>query len=391
MSAPRKVTVLGSTGSIGCSTLSLLEESVASGAAAVDVVALTGGRNVERLVGQALRWRPEVAVVADEQAYGDLKAGLAGTGIEAAAGSQAVREAAGRPSDWIMAAIVGSAGLAPAFAAAKTGAVLAIANKESIVCAGPALIEQVRRAGGTLVPVDSEHSALFQVLHPDQLHRVAKLVLTASGGPFRTKTLDDMRSATPEAAVAHPNWSMGVKNSVDSATLMNKGLEMIEAAYLFDTPEHRIDVVVHPESIVHSLVEFVDGSVLAQLGLPDMRLAIQYALTFPERLPSPRPRLSLTETATLHFERPDLDRFHALRLAREAGEAGGTYPTVLSAADDVAVDAFLAGRLRFVDIPDVVSDVLAAHLTVGPLTLEAIAEADAWSRIEAERTIARRR
>jgi 1-deoxy-D-xylulose-5-phosphate reductoisomerase len=354
---PASVTVLGSTGSIGRSTLDILEQAE-KGGAEFKVVALTAGANVELLLEQARRWRPEVAVLADPAGLEQLRAGLSGSGVEAAAGAGAVVEAAARPSVWVMGAIVGSAGLAPAFAAARRGATLALANKESVVCAGPALMAAAQASGGVIIPVDSEHSALFQVLAPGQKGRVAKLILTASGGPFRTATLDFMRQATPEQAVAHPNWAMGVKNSVDSATLMNKGLEMIEAAFLFDTPEAAIDVVVHPQSIVHSLVEYCDGSTLAQLGPPDMRTPIACALAWPDRLPWSAPPLDLPGLGALTFEAPDLQRFPALGVARAALRAGGRAPNVLNAANEVAVSAFLQRLIGFLDITAVVEEVL---------------------------------
>ncbi len=359
MSLPATVSVLGSTGSIGGSTLDILEQA-RRGGAEFRVVALTGGSNVNLLLEQARRWRPDVVVLADETGLARLRAGLAGSGVEAAAGPGAVAEAAGRPSEWVMGAIVGSAGLAPAFAAARRGATLALANKESVVCAGPALMAAAKRSGGAIIPVDSEHSALFQVLAPEQKGRVARLILTASGGPFRTASLDVMRQATPEQAVAHPNWTMGVKNSVDSATMMNKGLEMIEAAYLFDTPESRIDIVVHPQSIVHSLVEYRDGSTLAQLGPPDMRTPIACALAWPDRLAWNAPRLDLPALGALTFEAPDLDRFPALALARSALRSGGRAPNVLNAANEVAVAAFLQRRIGFLDIATLVDEVLQA-------------------------------
>lgn len=357
MSLPRSVTVLGSTGSIGRSTLDILEQAAAGGAE-FSVVALTAGGNVERLVEQARRWRPQVAVLADGVGLERLRAGLVGTGVEVAAGAAAVVEAASRPSEWVMGAIVGSAGLAPAFAAARRGATLALANKESVVCAGPALMAAAREAGGVIIPVDSEHSALFQVLAPGQRGRVSRLILTASGGPFRTAALESMRTVTPEQATAHPIWSMGVKNSVDSATLMNKGLEMIEAAYLFETDESAIEVVVHPQSIVHSLVEYCDGSTLAQMGPPDMRTPIACALAWPDRLPWNAPRLDLTSLGVLTFEAPDLRRFPALALARSALKAGGRAPNVLNAANEVAVAAFAERRIGFLDITPLVDEVL---------------------------------
>ena len=353
----RRVSVLGSTGSVGLSTLDLFEQVAASGALDVEVFALTAGRRVEELIGQARRWRPRLAVVADETCYARLKEGLEGTGVEAAAGADAVRAAAAERVDWTMAAIVGSAGLAPALEAARTGAVLALANKESLICAGPDLLRVARESGGAVVPVDSEHSAIFQVLQQGP-KGVARLVLTASGGPFRTLTRQEMACATPAQAVAHPKWSMGPKISVDSATLMNKGLEMIEASYLFEMPGERIDVLVHPESIVHSLVEYADGSTLAQLGPPDMRVPIAYALGWPERLPWPAPRLDLAAMGSLTFEAPDGDRFPALELARAALRRGGGAPGALNAANEEAVGAFLAGRIGFLDIAATVRETL---------------------------------
>ena len=370
MTSPRKVVLLGSTGSIGLSTLSLFEES----GAPVDVLALTAGRNVERLVEQARRWRPRVAVIQDETQLQALKDGLAGTGVRAAAGTGAVAEAAAMGADWVMSAIVGAAGLAPTVAAARTGAVIALANKESLVCAGPALLSIAKAAGGSVIPVDSEHSAIFQVLQPECAHRVARLILTASGGPFRTWDRDAMAQATPEQAIAHPNWSMGAKISVDSATMMNKGLEMIEASYLFGTPEDRLDVVIHPQSVIHSLVEYEDGSTLAQLGPPDMRSPIACAFAWPDRLPWPAPRLDLAAYGQLTFESPDLDRFPSIGIAREALRLGGGAPTAMNAANEVAVAAFLDRRIGFLDIAGAVAGTLERMNSLGNL---AVAESDA--------------
>ena len=354
----RRVTVLGCTGSVGCSTLELMAEVQAAGTASFTVVALTGGMNVRRLIEQARTWRPEVAVIADESKLDELRAGLAGLGVAVAAGDAAVVEAAVRPADFIMASIVGAAGLKSTWAAAGNGAVLGLANKESLVCCGPQLLERVRKSGGRLIPVDSEHSAIFQVFPAAAPEGVSKLVLTASGGPFRTLSLEQMRRVTPEQAVAHPNWSMGAKISVDSATMANKGLETIEAAYLFDMPGDRVDVVVHPESIIHSLVEHVDGSTLAQLGPPDMKTPIACALAWPNRLAWPAPRLDLAALGRLTFEAPDLDRFPALALARQALEAGGWAPAVFNAANERAAYAFLDRRLGFLNIAAVVAETL---------------------------------
>ena len=361
----RRVTVLGSTGSVGSSTLDMMAQAEASGTGAFEVEALTGGANIEKLAEQARRWRPKVAVTADPARLDDLRAALVGTDIAAAAGEAAVVEAATRPADWIMASIVGAAGLKSAWAAAGTGATLALANKESLVCCGPALIERVRRAGGRLIPVDSEHSAIFQVFPAEAPERVSKLVLTASGGPFRQTPRERMGAITPEQAVAHPNWSMGAKISVDSATMANKGLEMIEAAYLFDMPQDRIDVVVHPESIIHSLVEYVDGSTLAQMGPPDMRTPIACALAWPDRIAWPAPKLDLALLGRLTFEAPDLARFPALDLARQALKAGGAAPAVFNAANEVAAFAFLDRKLAFLNIAAVVAETLERATKAG--------------------------
>lgn len=361
----RRVTVLGSTGSVGCSTLDLMEQAEVGGAGAFEVEALTGGANIARLAEQALRWKPRIAVTADPARLQDLRDALAGSGVEAAAGEAAITEAASRPADWVMASIVGAAGLKSAWAAASTGATLALANKESLVCCGPALIERVKRSGGRLIPVDSEHSAIFQVFPHEAPEQVARLILTASGGPFRTTRAADMAGITPEQAVAHPNWSMGAKISVDSASMANKGLEMIEAAYLFDMPAERIDVVVHPESIIHSMVEYVDGSTLAQMGPPDMKTPIACALAWPDRLPWPAPRLDLAALGRLTFEAPDEARFPLLGLARSALQAGGAAPIVFNAANEVAAVAFLDRRLGFLNIAAVVADTLSRMTASG--------------------------
>lgn len=354
----RSVTVLGSTGSVGVSTLDLLGQACRSGAAEVEIHALTGSRNVALLAEQARTWRPRLAVVADPAGYAELKERLAGTGVEAAAGAQAVADAAGEGADWVMSAIVGAAGLAPTMAAARAGAIVGLANKESLVCAGPAMLQAARDAGGVVIPVDSEHSAIFQVLQPAAAQRLARLILTASGGPFRTWSVEDMADVSPEQAVAHPNWSMGAKISVDSATMMNKGLEMIEASYLFATPETKIEVLVHPQSVVHSMVEYEDGSTLAQLGPPDMRGPIACAFAWPDRLPWPAPRLDLAAIGALTFEAPDPRRFPSLDLARQALKAGQGTPAALNAANEVAVAAFLDRRIGFLDIARAVAETL---------------------------------
>jgi len=355
--------VLGSTGSIGVSTLSLFEESRAD----VEILALTAGRNVERLIEQALRWRPRIVVIEDESQLPKLKTRLARTGIEIAAGQRAVAEVAGEGADWVMSAIVGAAGLAPTLAAARAGSTIALANKESLVCAGPALLEAARAAGGQVIPVDSEHSAIFQVLEPACAHRVSRLILTASGGPFRTWTREQMAAASPEQAVAHPNWSMGAKISIDSATMMNKGLEMVEASYLFATPAERIEVLVHPQSVVHSMVEYVDGSTLAQLGPPDMRAPIACAFAWPDRLPWPAPKLDLAAIGALTFEAPDPERFPSIGIARHALELGGYAPAAMNAANEVAVAAFLDRRIGFLDIAAAVAETLDRMNSMGGL------------------------
>ncbi len=354
LAAPRSVTILGSTGSVGCSTLDLIERRPEAFA----VEALTANGSAGRLAEQARRVGAKLAVVADETRYQDLKQGLAGSGIEAAAGVQAVIEAAARPADWVMAAIVGAAGLAPTLAAVRRGAIVALANKETLVCAGALMIAEVRHHGATLLPVDSEHNAIFQVLDFERLDAVDRIILTASGGPFRDLTRDAMAGVTPEQAVAHPNWDMGAKISVDSATMMNKGLEVIEAHHLFGLPEARIEILVHPQSVVHSMVAYSDGSVLAQMGQPDMRIPIAYTLAWPERMAAPVPRLDLAGIGQLTFEAPDATRFPALRLARQALQAGGSAPTILNAANEIAVAGFLAGQLGFLGIAEVVERTL---------------------------------
>jgi 1-deoxy-D-xylulose-5-phosphate reductoisomerase len=362
LSTPRTVSILGSTGSVGVSTLDLFEAL----GGPIRLKALTGGRNAALLAEQALRWRPEVAVIADPRGRDELAQRLQGSGVAVEAGEGAVKSAAALPADWVMSAIVGIAGLAPTLAAIDAGAVVALANKESLVCAGPALLRRARLSGGAVIPVDSEHSAIFQALDPRQAAQVSRLILTASGGPFRTWSAERMAAATPEEAVAHPNWDMGRKISVDSATMMNKGLEMIEAAYLFGVDADRIDVLVHPESIIHSLVEYADGSSLAQLGAPDMRTPIAVAFAWPDRVVWPAPRLDLGQLGRLTFEPPDMERFPALDLARQALKAGGPAPGLLNAANEVAVEAFLDRRIGYLDIAAIVSETLdragAEHL-----------------------------
>ena len=351
---PRRITILGSTGSVGRSTIDIIERNPRGFA----IEALTAYGSVELLAEQAWRLRPRLAVVADASLYDALKTALAGSGVAAAAGPAALIEAAERPADWVMSAIVGAAGLGPTLAAVRRGAVIGLANKETLVCAGALMMAEIERYGATLLPVDSEHNAIFQVLDTARLDTVDRVILTASGGPFRTLDRAAMADVSPEQAVAHPNWDMGAKISVDSATMMNKGLEVIEAHHLFGLPEDRIEVLVHPQSVVHSMVAYVDGSVLAQMGDPDMRTPIAYALAWPSRMAVPVRRLDLAEIGQLSFEAPNPERFPALRLAREALQAGGAAPTVLNAANEVAVSAFLERRIGFLDIARIVERTL---------------------------------
>ncbi len=360
--APRSVTILGSTGSVGCNTLDLIEREPEAFA----VEALTANGSAQRLAAQAKRVRAKLAVVADESRYRELKDALSGTGVETAAGAQAVTDAAARPADWVMAAIVGAAGLAPTLAAVRRGAIVALANKETLVCAGALMTAEVARHGATLLPVDSEHNAIFQVLDFDRLDTVDRIILTASGGPFRTMSRAAMAGVTPEQAIAHPNWDMGAKISVDSATMMNKGLELIEAHHLFGLAETRIEILVHPQSVVHSMVAYSDGSVLAQMGRPDMRTPIAYTLAWPQRMATPVERLDLAEIGQLTFEAPDSTRFPALRLSRQALQTGGSAPTILNAANEIAVQGFLDRRLGFLDIAEVVERTLE-RMSAAPL------------------------
>ena len=388
----RSVTILGSTGSVGRSTVALLEDAPDG---AFRVEALVANRDAEGLAVQARRLGARLAVVADAAAHAALRDALAGSGIETAAGPEAVIAAAARPVDWTMAAIVGAAGLPATLAALRRGGVLALANKESLVCAGEIVMATARAAGATLLPVDSEHNAIFQALESrgsgaDPYATVEKIVLTASGGPFRTTPVEDMAAITPEAAVKHPVWSMGAKISIDSATMMNKGLELIEAVRLFPIPEHRVEVLVHPQSTVHGLVQYADGSVLAQLGTPDMRTPIAHALAWPARMAAAVPRLDLVTLGRLDFFAPDPVRFPALRLAREALRAGGGATTILNAANEAAVGLFLDRRLGFLDIAAVVEDTLQRLGAPPADDLATILALDDAARREAARIAAAR-
>ncbi len=358
----RRVTILGSTGSIGRSTIDLLLRHRDRFA----VEALTANKNARQLAEQARALGARYAAVADEADYPALKEALAGSGIETGCGRAALVEAAKRPADLVMAAIVGAAGLESTLAAARRGAIVALANKEALVCAGSLFLREVAKSGATLLPVDSEHNAIWQCFDFTRVEAIEKITLTASGGPFREKSREEMRHVTPEQAVAHPTWRMGAKISIDSATLMNKGLEVIEAHHLFQLPSERIGVVVHPQSIVHGFVTYKDGSVLAHLGSPDMRTPIAYVLGWPGRTAAPTPRLDLAAVGKLTFEPPDERRFPALRLAREALIAGGGSATVLNAANETAVYAFMEGRIGFLDIAATVERTLE-KLPGGPL------------------------
>ena len=374
----KKISILGATGSIGKSTLDLVERSPEK----FEVVALTASVNAAALADAARRTRAKLAVIADESRLHELEAALQGTDCQAAAGPDALVEAAVGDADLVMAAIVGCAGLRSTMAAVDSGKTVALANKESLVTAGQLMTEAASKSGATLLPVDSEHNAIFQSLAGSHIDQVSRIILTASGGPFRTSTMEQMRVATPAEAVAHPNWTMGAKISVDSATLMNKGLELIEAHYLFGLPSERIEILIHPQSVIHSLVEYVDGSVLAQLGSPDMRIPIAYALAWPERMDTPAQRLDLAAVARLDFDQPDQDRFPALRLAREALEGGGSSPAVLNAANEVAVATFLDGRIGFPEISRLVETALDRNACPAPQSIEDVFEIDREVRRE---------
>ena len=376
----RTVTVLGSTGSVGTSTVDLL----AANPDRFRVHALVGGRNVALLAEQARLLGAAVAVIADPTAAPALEQALAGSGIACAAGDDAVLQAARAPVDWTMAAITGAAGLPSTLAAIRRGGAVALANKEALVCAGEVMLRAVRDAGAVLLPVDSEHNAIFQALAEGNRGAVEKIVLTASGGPFRTASLDEMARATPEVALRHPVWSMGAKISIDSATMFNKGLELIEAARLFELDESRIEVLVHPQSVIHGIVHYVDGSMLAQMGSPDMRIPIAHALAWPGRLATNSPRLDLAALGQLTFAAPDPVRFPALRITRDALRAGGGAPTIMSAANEVAVEAFLARRLGFTEIAVLVERVLDRLGSPPADSLDSVLALDAAARREAQ-------
>jgi 1-deoxy-D-xylulose-5-phosphate reductoisomerase len=385
MTAPlRSVTVLGSTGSVGTQTVELL----AAAPERFHVRALVAGRNVGLLAEQAVALRAERAVIADPAGYVRLRDALSGTGIEVAAGPDAVVAVAALAADLTMAAITGAAGLAATLAAIRRGAIVALANKEALVCAGEVMLRAVRDADATLLPVDSEHNAIFQALEDANRDAVEKIVLTTSGGPFRTASLDEMARATPDAALRHPVWSMGAKISIDSATMMNKCLEVIEAARLFALDEAQIEVLVHPQAVIHGMVCYRDGSLLAQLGSPDMRIPIAHTLAWPARMATQSPRLDLAALARLDFAPPDSDRFPALRLAREALRAGGGASAILNAANEIAVESFLERRIGFLDIAGTVARVLDALGTPPADTLDEVLALDATARRTAMRVTA---
>jgi len=373
---PRRVTVLGSTGSVGCNTIDLIERQKDD----FTVEALTAHRNVALLAAQARRLGARLAVIADPALYGELKGALAGSAVEAAAGAAAVIEAASRPAEWVMAAIVGAAGLAPTLAAVRRGAIVALANKEVLVCAGALFMDEVGRHGATLLPVDSEHNAIFQVFEARHVAAIDRIVLTGSGGPFRELAFDAMGHVTPEQAIKHPNWSMGPKISVDSATMMNKGLELIEAHHLFNLPEGQIEILINHQSIVHGMVVYRDGSMLAQLGSPDMRTPIAHTLAWPGRMAAPTAPLDLAALGRLTFAAPDPQRFPALRLARNALQQGGGCPTILNAANEVAVQAFLDKEIGYLDIARLVERTLESFDDTGLSTFDDVHNFDKEAR-----------
>jgi 1-deoxy-D-xylulose-5-phosphate reductoisomerase len=381
----KTITILGSTGSVGCSTVDL----IAGQRDKFRVRALTANKNITLLAQQARQLDAEYAVIADETLYRSLKKLLEGTSVKVEAGHQAVVDAAGLPADWIMAAIVGAAGVSSTLRAIQQGTTVALANKESLVCAGPFMMEAVRKCGTTLLPVDSEHNAVFQVFKGDRPEQIKRIILTASGGPFLRKQREELLAVTPEQAIKHPTWSMGAKISVDSATMMNKSLEIIEASYLFNLKPEKIDVLIHPQSIVHSMVEYIDGSILAQMGAPDMRTPIAHTLAWPERMQTTGDTLNLSNNINLSFEPIDLKRFPSVKMAQDVLRAGDSAPTVFNAANEAAVAAFLARKLKFSAIESVVAEVLQKAQTHIITNLQDIFNIDLDARCIAESMIAR--
>lgn len=380
----KNLAVLGSTGSIGVSTL----EIVAAQPDRFRVVTMTAGRNLRRFEEQIRRFRPALVAVVEADDARRLKTALGPEAPEILAGVEGLIACAVHPDvRMIVSAIVGAAGLIPTMAGIEAGKDVALANKETLVTAGPLVMEAVARKGVRLYPVDSEHSAIFQSLEGHRKKDVRRLILTASGGPFRGRSLAELKHVAPADALAHPNWQMGRKISIDSATMMNKGLEVIEARWLFDLPPEQIDVHIHPQSIVHSMVEYVDGAVIAQLGIPDMKTPIAYALSYPERLPLDLPQLDLCALGTLTFEKPDTERFSCLSLAYQALQRGGTAPAVLNAANEIAVDAFLKGEIGFLEIPGVLRATLDDHQGAPLRHIDEVLRADRWGRAAARRFI----
>lgn len=377
--AVKHITILGCTGSVGTQTLDLIAENPSH----YHLRALIGGRNVALLAEQARQFRPDITVISEDALLPALRDALANSGLATAAGRQAVIEAASRPADWTMSAITGLAGLEPTLAAVAHGGTIAFANKEALVSAGDVMLQAVAKAGATLLPVDSEHNAIMQALADGNRKSVDKIILTASGGPFLNHTIEEMRAMTPEAALRHPVWSMGAKISIDSATMMNKCLEVIEAARLFSLPSAQIEVLIHPQSVIHGMVCFADGSVIAQLGTPDMRIPIAHTLAWPARLATQAPRLDLAAVAKLEFFAPDEAQFPALRLAREVLAAGAGAPTVLNAANEIAVAAYLARQIGFLDIAAIVENVLQNFGAPAVPDLEAVLALDEAARAAA--------
>jgi 1-deoxy-D-xylulose-5-phosphate reductoisomerase len=379
--AMKRLSVLGSTGSVGTQTLDIVAEHQSD----YEMIALVGGRNVKRLAEQARRFRPALTVISDSACVAELRDALAGTGLACAGGRAAVLDAAAMPADWTMSAITGVIGLEPTLAAVRHGGTVAFANKEALVSAGDVMLRAVDDAGATLLPVDSEHNAILQAMADGNAKSVEKIILTASGGPFRNHRIEEMRHVAPESALRHPVWSMGAKISIDSATMMNKGLEVIEASRLFGLGSDRIEVLIHPQSVIHGMVCYADGSVLAQLGAPDMRIPIAHTLAWPHRLATSAPRLDLAAIARLEFSLPDETRFPALRLARAALVAGAGAPAVLNAANEVAVAAFLARAIGFLDIAAIVDTVLQQFGAPPVADLAAVLALDAAARAAAGR------
>lgn len=380
----KNITILGSTGSIGCNTLDLISRDKEK----YSVAALTANTNVAKLAQQAIAFDAQLAVIADENLLGELQEALSGTSIKVAAGDNGLTEAADMPADWVMSSIVGAAGLKPTLTAVRRGAIIALANKECLVCAGSFMMDQVKDSGATILPVDSEHNAIYQIFDFENPETIDKVTLTASGGPFWNTNFAELEAITPAQAVKHPNWSMGAKISVDSATMMNKGLELIEAYYLFPVGKDQLDIIIHPQSIIHSMVSYVDGAVLAQLGTPDMRTPISYALGWPERMSTPCKKLDLAEIGSLSFISPDERHFPSLKITRQVLQNGGSAPTILNASNEVAVYAFLEGKIGFLDIAKIVEETLSRISFHKMKSLSDVHEVDENARRVAQELIA---